>query len=82
MNIVSINMIIEVNRLLKDEEIPYQVHLRDACGRQSMWLEVKDDNTDTQKSERVYDLINKYFEKQHMVMEYSEDKMTFWVARG
>ena len=36
MNIISFNDIIEVNGILKDKSLNFRIHLRDACGGQSL----------------------------------------------
>lgn len=82
MSIVSIQMIIDLNRIIKEQELPYQVHLRDACGKQSMWLEALNENIEETQKEKVYDEISQYFDSEKMKLEYSEDKKTFWIARG
>ena len=36
---ISFNDIIELNGLLKDQGLHFRIHLRDACGKQSCWIE-------------------------------------------
>ena len=74
MNIVSINMIIEINKLLINENA--KVHLRDACGKQSMWIEKI--NTDI-ISQKAYNIVVDYFEKEGFGLVFSDDKINFWV---
>ena len=39
MNYITFNEIIEVNGLLEEKGLNFKVHLRDACGKQSCWIE-------------------------------------------
>jgi len=77
MNIISFNMIIDLNKLLQDKHLNFKIHLKDACGCQSMWIEPLENQA---ISDEVYELINKYFENQRMTLEFSEDRINFWVA--
>lgn len=74
MKIVSINMVIELNNLLKEENV--KIHLRDACGKQSLWIEKLNSDTITQKA---YDIITEYFKKEKFNVFFSDDKIHFWV---
>ena len=40
MNYITFNEIIEVNGLLEEKGLNFKVHLRDACGKQSCWIEL------------------------------------------
>ena len=74
MKIVSINMIIDLNKLLSNENV--KVHLRDACGKQSLWLEKL--GTD-EISQNTYDIIEDYFKKENFKLIFSDDRVNFWV---
>lgn len=74
MKIVSINMIIDLNKLLSNENV--KVHLRDACGKQSLWLEKL--GTD-EISQNVYNIIDDYFKKENFKLIFSDDRINFWV---
>ena len=74
MKIVSINMIIDLNKLLSNENV--KVHLRDACGKQSLWLEKL--GTD-EISQNAYDIIEDYFKKEKYKLIFSDDRINFWV---
>ena len=39
MNYITFNEMIEVNGLLEEKGLNFKVHLRDACGKQSCWIE-------------------------------------------
>lgn len=80
MPIVSITMIIKINKLLQEKGLPYKIHLSDACGRQSMWIEMPDDDKSLEQSAEFYKTIEDYFSKHRMQLKYSPDRHTFWVA--
>ena len=42
MNIISISKIVELNKLLLENGINIKIHISDACGKQSMWIEPLD----------------------------------------
>lgn len=80
MPIVSITMIIEINTLLQEKGLPYKIHLSDACGRQSMWIETLSGGSSSEQSAEFYKTIEDYFSKHRMRMEYSPDRHAFWIA--
>lgn len=80
MNIISFNEIIELNHRLEDIGLHFRIHLRDACGRQSMWIEPMGNCACEGKYEDLYIELNRYFEENRCKIAYSEDKMTFWIA--
>jgi len=75
--IISISNIVELNGLLKDKNFALKIHLRDACGRQSLWIEALDGQT---VSDEGYEFLEKYFQKEGFMLTFSEDKINFWVS--
>jgi len=80
MQIVSINMILELNELLRDKGLMFQVHLRDACGRQSMWAEALDSHAFENSGRLFYQELEAYFSRHKMGISYAPDRITFWIA--
>lgn len=80
MKIISFNEIIELNHRLDEKGLAFKVHLRDACGRQSMWIEPLGNCACEGKYEDLYTELDRYFEENRFKVEYSEDKMTFWIV--
>ncbi len=76
MKIVSITSIIQLNKLLEERKLGVKIHLKDACGKQSMWIEALEG---TSASDEVYQLIDSFFQAERMTTEYSLDRMTFWI---
>jgi len=76
MNIISINKIVELNKLLLENGINIKIHISDACGKQSMWIEPLDSQP---VEENVYAYLGNFFEKERIKLIYSDDKMRFWI---
>lgn len=74
MKIVSINIIIDLNKLLSNENV--KVHLRDACGKQSLWIEKLGIDEIPQNA---YDIVRDYFEKENFKIIFCDDRINFWV---
>lgn len=81
MPIVSITMIIELNKILQEKELSYKIHLSDACGKQSMWIEALSGDVLEEPSAELYRAVEEYFSKRRIRLEYSPDKHTLWAAR-
>ncbi|MCH3967890.1 MAG: hypothetical protein PHR15_01415 [Atopobiaceae bacterium] len=82
MAIISINHIVDVNHLVEDAGLPYKVHLSDACGRQSCWVEElaapASDDEKAASLTRLHDLLSGYFRPRRITLEFAEDGMRFW----
>ena len=83
MNIVSFNQIIELNHLLQKKELQCKVHIRDACGAQSFYIEKLGDNDRTEINEdineNIYNTIDEYFQSNKMIVVYRNDKHNFTI---
>ena len=75
-------MIIELNNLLKERGLEYKIHLSDACGSQSMWIESLDPDASVGMDRELHKVITSFFEVQRIPLEYSADRNSFWVLRG
>lgn len=76
MKIVSITSIIQLNKLMEEKNAGIKIHLKDACGKQSMRIEML---SGTSVGDEVYQLIDSFFNAERMSTEYSFDRMTFWI---
>ena len=74
MNTIGINKIVDLNKLLKEENV--KVHLRDACGKQSLWIE---NFSEKEISGKAYEIINMFFENEKLALIFSDDKINFWI---
>jgi len=91
MNIVSFNQIIELNQLLQKKDLQFKIHIRDACGAQSFWIEqldnsdrigIKEDiNEEIYEdiNEEIYNTIDEYFKNNKMTVVYHENKLHFTI---
>ena len=79
MNIVSFNQIIELNHLLQEKNLQFKVHIRDACGAQSFYIEQLGENNSIQIKEELYKIIDDYFKNNKMTVIYYENKHDFTV---
>ncbi|WP_099468791.1 RDAC family protein [Konateibacter massiliensis] len=75
MKIVTIGQIVEINKQLEEKGLPYKLHLRDACGGQSLSIE----ELEAGKQQELYEVLEKYFLEQGMRVVYTEDKSGFTV---
>lgn len=76
---ISFNDIIELNGLLKDQGLHFRIHLRDACGKQSCWIEPLGNCACEGHFDEMYGLVEAYFERKGFSVEYDEQKMNFVV---
>ena len=80
MKIISFNEVIDLNHRLEEKGLHFKIHLRDACGRQSMWIEPLGNLACEGNYENLYTELNQYFEENRYKIEYSEDKMNVWIV--
>lgn len=76
--IITWNNISEVNRRIQERDLAYKVHLSDACGGQSMWIESMDKANHFDNLDDLNDLIKGYFSEIHADVQFSWDKKSFW----
>ena len=67
-----------MNRRIKERDLADKVHLSDACGGQSMWIESMDKANHFDNLDDLNDLIKNYFSEIHADVEFSWDKKSFW----
>lgn len=76
--IITWDNISEINRRIQENELAYKVHLSDACGGQSMWIESIEKNNSFEELDDLNKLINDYFLEIRAEVEFSWDKKSFW----
>lgn len=76
--IITWDNISEVNRRIQENDLAYKVHLSDACGGQSMWIESMVKNNNFDDLDELNKLINDYFTEIRAEVEFSWDKKSFW----
>jgi len=79
MNIVSFNQIIDLNHLLQRKDLQFKVHIRDACGSQSFYIEQTGNSGSIGINEEIYDTIDEYFKNSKMTVVYHDNKHQFTI---
>lgn len=80
MQIVSISMIVELNKLLAENELEFKIHISDTCGKQSFWIEPLNPAIEVATTEELFILVEDFFKAYSITLKYSSDKTSFWVA--
>ncbi len=76
MKYISIGEVLTLNQRIQKEEMPYVIHVRDACGKQSFWIEKLHQDTDDQK---LVELLSEFFHSLQLNIVFSEDRINFWI---
>ncbi len=79
MKIVSITEILQCNEFIKNKGLDFKIHLRDACGKQSCWIETFQEPTSSGQWEELYKALEEFFGRLRFKLEYGEDKTDFWL---
>ena len=77
MNYITFNEMIEVNGLLEEKGLNFKVHLRDACGKQSCWIEPLGNCACEGRYEEMYQVVEEYFRSKGQKIEFDETKLNF-----
>ncbi len=70
MNYITFNEMIEVNGLLEEKGLNFKVHLRDACGKQSCWIEPLGNCACEGRFEEMYQVVEEYFRSKGQKIEF------------
>lgn len=81
MSIVSIQEVVEWNEKILLENLGFKIHLRDACGSQSFWIEELREGQTEGDYQKLYTILDSFFIKKKLTVAFSEDKMNFWTCR-
>ena len=77
MQTLSISMVVELNKLLAHNDLEFKIHLSDTCGKQSLWI---DSNIPISSLDKFYPLMEAYFEKYNITLQYNANKTSFWIT--
>ena len=80
MNYITFNEIIEVNGLLEEKGLNFKVHLRDACGKQSCWIEPLGNCACEGRYEEMYQVVEEYFRRKGQKITFDETKLNFFAV--
>jgi hypothetical protein len=78
MNYITFNEMIEVNGLLEEKGLNFKVHLRDACGKQSCWIEPLGNCACEGRYEEMYQVVEEYFRRKGQKITFDETKLNFF----
>lgn len=76
--IITWDNISEINRRIEEHDLAYKVHLSEACGGQSMWIESMHKDNRFDNLDDLSGLIQDYFSEIHADVAFSWDKKSFW----
>ncbi|WP_312428189.1 RDAC family protein [Lacrimispora sp.] len=79
MKIVSITEILKCNEYIKNKGLEFKIHLRDACGKQSCWIEPLQETAGSGQWEELYEALEEFFGRLRFKLEYGEGKTDFWL---
>jgi hypothetical protein len=73
-------MIVELNKILAENNLGFKIHISDTCGKQSFWIEALNPAVEMASSDELFHLIEEYFQKYNISLAYNNSKTSFWVA--
>ena len=80
MNIILLTDILDCNHLLEERGLAFRVHLRDACGKQTCWIEPLGECACSGRFEEMRRTVEAFFVARRFRITYGdEEKLTFWV---
>ena len=79
MKIISITEILQCNEFIKGKGLEFKIHLRDACGKQSCWIEAFHEPASSTQWEELYKALEEFFSNLRFKLEYGENKTDFWL---
>lgn len=79
MKVIGFNEIIDLNHQLAEEKLNFKIHLRDACGKQSLWIEPLGQCACDGKYDKLYEFLENYFDKLRYQITFDDDKLNFWI---
>lgn len=80
--IISFVEIINCNAALKEQRLNFKIHLRDACGKQSCWIEPLSGSACDGTYETLYRVLEEFFQSLGFQLEYSDDQLNFWLDQN
>ncbi|MGN0055578.1 MAG: hypothetical protein ACI360_04010 [Atopobiaceae bacterium] len=82
MKVAAIGDIVEANKRLQQKGVSCKVHLRDACGRQTMWLELTGPEGDQPSLTDAHAAIEGIFQELGLPVEFDPvEGVNFWVRQ-
>ena len=79
--IVIYDDIIEINHLLEEKGLSFKLHMRDACGSQSFWIEPLNDGLEEERYEDMQSVLKDYFAKKSIAIKFMDSKLNFVIVQ-
>lgn len=79
--IIIYNDIIDINHLLEERGLRFHLHMRDACGSQSFWVEVMNSGACEGRYEEMQSVIADYFTAKSISVRFLEDGLNFVIVQ-
>lgn len=77
--IVTFQEVIELNQLLEEKGLNFKLHLKDACGCQSFWMEPLSNCSCEGRYDDMMREVTKYFLNKGISIQFLENQMQFMV---
>jgi hypothetical protein len=78
--ILTFHDIIELNHQLEEKELPFKIHLHDACGSQSFSIEILPRDAANENVDEMKQVIEQYFINRKILVKFT-DNMNFVVLQ-
>lgn len=80
--VVNFFDLIHLNERLEQQELLSKIHLRDTCGKQTLWIELlSDEKNDGQTLEKTQEQIKAFFAIKGMTVEFDlTGGKFFWIV--
>lgn len=82
MKYISLNEIVDCNAWLKEKNLAFRIHLRDACGKQSCWIEPLGNCACDGRWDEMYGEIEGFFHKLGYQLIFDRENLSFWVDQS
>lgn len=80
MKILSIGEVLELNKIIKDNNFSCKIHLSDACGGQSFWIENLEKGKDYDL-DNLIKIIDEFFNNRKINIKYTKDRKNFFIVK-
>lgn len=79
--IIIYNDIVEINRRLQENKLHFKLHMRDACGSQSFWLEELDAGSCASQYDEMQKTILAYFAEKNITINFMDNPLDFVILQ-
>lgn len=80
--IIIYNDIIEINQILTEHGLSFKLHMRDACGSQSFWVEPMSNCSTEGRYEEMQKTIKDYFARKNIEIQFLSNPLEFMITES